>query len=566
MQKDSNRYSRNVYAQFEMHDRNQSSDTNHLEKKDTFRESFSVYSIDDDAIMHQGGELWDQNNLGGVPVDYDRTNRLVYIDSSESHTLLIGSTGSKKSRLVVMPIVRILAAAGESMIISDPKAEIYHRTAQCLKEKGYKIHVVNFRNPELSDGWNFLSLPYQLYKSGQIDKACEMVNDAAINLMPIQTIKDPYWDYSARDLFVGLTLLLFKICKDFDFPESAVSIQNILSLRVNMFANSDSGYAEKSNYWKIANSDLFIKNKLLGTVSLRADRTLSCILSTFDQHLTCFSLSPQLTSLLSETTFSLDDMGYEKTALYLILPDEKTTYHKLASIFLKESYENLLDIAYRRESTNRLPKRINYILDEFSSLPKISDFPQMISASRSRNIRFCLVMQSKKQLMQRYENETETIQSNCNNWMFLYTKELELLKEISALGGKKGNEEMIPLYRLQHLNKQQGECLLFSNRLFPYFAYLPDISEYDNNEVHVADFPEIKKNTEVFDVISALDQEFEKPTASLNSEDQHDEDLNSLYSDDNKKSNLSDEYSEEIKKELEAKFDELFGSLDDDDE
>lgn len=557
MKKENSRYERNIHAQFERYDRNHLQTTNHIESRDTFRAKFSIYSIPDDKIIHHGEDLWDHQNLGGVPVDYNRETKEVYVDSSESHTLLIGSTGSKKSRLVAMPLVRILATAGESMVISDPKAEIYRRTAGSLVEKGYKVHVVNFRNPELSDGWNFLYRPYQLYKNGQIDKACEMVNDAAINLIPIQSTKDLYWDYSARDLFVGLALLLFKICKDYNYPENAANIQNLLNLRTEMFQDSVGENIRGTNYWKLAETDSFIKNRLIGTVVLDTQRTLSCILSTFDQHLSCFSLSPKLTQMLTESTFTFDNMGYDKVALFMILPDEKTTYHKLAAILIKECYENLIEIAYKREANNRFPRRINFILDEFSSLPQIGDFPQMIAASRSRNIRFHLVMQSKKQLQQRYDNETETIQSNCGNWMFLYTKELDLLREINELGGKKGNNDLIPLHQLQHLNKEKGECLIFFNRLYPYYAFLPDISEYDNDDVKHMEFPKLKINAEFFDLICELKKDFEpKGNAALDN-------LDDLFEDGEKEDSNNDTL--DIQKELEAKFDELFGSSDDSD-
>lgn len=456
---------------------------NHIEDVKTFRSFFSSYSISQGCIINKNGENWNGNNYGGIPVDYDSVNKTVYVDSSDSHTLLIGATGSKKSRLVVMPMVKILAAAGESMVISDPKGEIYRRTAMELEKKGYQINVINLRNPQVGDQWNFLAIPYQKYVSGNLDKACEMVNDAALTLMPI-TAKDPYWDYSARDLFVGLVLLLFKICKDYEIPDNMVNMKNLLSLRNKMFVTSDTTLIKSTQFWKEAEKDELIKTKLIGTV-VCPEKTLSCILSTFDQHVSCFSLQPQLIELLSDSTIQLEKFGYEKSAMFIIMPDEKTTYHKLVTLFVKQTYEFLIDLIYDEEKEYRFPVRINFILDEFSSLPSISDFPQMVVAARSRNIRFHLIMQSKNQLKQRYKEEAETIQANCSNWIFLYTREIELLREISALGGKKGREELIPISRLQHLNKLKGECLVFSGRLYPYYAYLADIDEYDGGNYSV---------------------------------------------------------------------------------
>ncbi len=503
MDKINTRYERSFQAKANHYSPNKTTN-NHIETSFNFRKNFSKFSIIDNKILPCENVLWDKKNLGGIPLDYDDENKIVYIDSSEAHTLLIGSTGSKKSRLVVMPLVRILTVAEESIIISDPKGEIYKRTAGFLEENNYDISVINFRDPQHSNGWNFLSIPYDLYINGNIDKACEMVNDVAINLMPL-ALKDPYWDSSARDVFVGLVLLLFRICQKYDFPKEAVNIQNFLVIRSEMFNSSFTDTIKQTFYWKEAEEDELIKNKLIGTV-VCPERTLSCILSVFDQHVSCFSLNPCLTKMLSESSICLDSLGNRKNVIFIILPDEKTTFHKLANIFLKQSYEYLLTKAYNSQKDNRFPKRINYVLDEFSSLPYISDFPQMISASRSRNIRFHLVMQSKKQLMQRYDQETETIQSNCGNWLFLYTKEIELLKEISALAGTKDGVELIPLHRLQHLEKQKGECLVFSERQYPYFSNLADIDEYDKKETTEIPMPQLDIHKTSFSIVNKINE------------------------------------------------------------
>jgi type IV secretion system protein VirD4 len=173
------------------------------------------------------------------------------------------------------------------------------------------------------------------------------------------------------------------------------------------------------------------------------------------------------------------------------MPDEKTVYHQIIAIFIKQMYELLIDNAYKKTREYRFPTRINFLLDEFTSLPQMTDMPQMITASRSRNIRFMLVIQSKYQLKQRYKEEAETIMSNCSNWLFLTSRETELLREISELSGVTGSnrEPLISVSRLQHLDKETGECLIFSGRKNPYFSHLPDIEEYDGNQYVVRPLP-----------------------------------------------------------------------------
>lgn len=466
-----------------------SSDTNNrMETSEVFRDGLSAYSIASGGISKGKNCIWSPANKGGVPMDYDAAKGTVYADGSDAHTLLIGATGSKKSRLVVMPTVRILGAAGESMVICDPKAEIYRRTSGFLKQKDYDIHVINLRNPSKGDGWNILEIPYDLFIAGEIDKACEYINDQAAALIPINS-NDPYWDYSSRDLYVGLALLLFELAKKYGLGNSAVNIQSLIRLKTDMFLSTSSNTIKRGALWQFAEKHDMIRTKLLGIVVCPSD-TLGCILSVFDQYLSCFTLQPQIISLLSDTTIPLNQIGHKKTAIFLIMPDEKSTYHKLITIFVKQIYELLIDQAYKEHQDSGFPLRVNFILDEFSSLPAISDFPQMIAASRSRNIRFTIVVQSKHQMKQRYQEETETIQSNCANWMFLNSREVPLLQEISTLAGDKGRNPLIPVSRLQHLDKEKGECLVFAGRLYPYLARLADISAYDNNVFQECPIPE----------------------------------------------------------------------------
>ncbi len=474
---ETDRSSRGIHSQFNtMTGYSSGRNKARFEKPETIRECLSSFSVRSGRYTKINADEWDTGNYGGIPLDYDDSTGTVYVDSSDAHTLLIGSTGSKKSRLVAIPTVLTLASAGESMLICDPKGEIYKRTLPVLTENGYTIGILNLREPECGDSWNILTIPYRYYCSGEVDKSCEFLNDFAINIIPLYS-SDPYWDYSARDLLFGLTLLLFRICRDGNEPIEKVNIASVLELKQILFSSTESSKIMRSDLWKCIEKDHLIKNRLIGTV-ICPEKTMSCILSTFDQQMSCFSLQPKVTNMLSFDSLDLDGLGKGKKAIFIIMPDEKTTYHKIVAVFIKESYEYLINSVYKSEIDNRFPVRINYILDEFSSLPKISDFPQMIAAARSRNIRFLLIVQSKHQLLERYGEESQTIQSNCSNWMFLFSREIMLLDEISNLCGQVKGEPLVSPSLLQHLDKKGGECLLMFGRYNPYIAHLPDIDSY----------------------------------------------------------------------------------------
>lgn len=535
------RSSRGLYSQYNTmmgYARSKERNKVRFEKPEVIRRDLSAMSVREGSYKVVNCSPWDKQNYGGVPIDYDPASDSAYVDSSDAHTLIIGATGSKKSRLIAMPTVLSLAAAGESMLICDPKGEIHRRTVGVLKEKGYSIGILNFREPEYSDKWNILSIPYKYYCNGEVDKACEFVNDFAINIIPIYS-QDPYWDYSARDLLFGLTLLLFKLCKEGKQYDNKVNIASVLELKQEVFGSTDSSQIRRSAIWRYIEKDHLIKNRLIGT-AICPEKTLSCILSTFDQQMSCFSLQPKIINMLSYDTLDLDGLGREKKAVFIIMPDEKTTYHKIVSVFIKESYEYLINSIYQKGIDNRYPVRINYILDEFSSLPKISDFPQMISAARSRNIRFMLVLQSKHQLIERYGEEAQTIQSNCTNWMFLFSRELSLLDEVSNLCGRNKGEPLVSPSLLQHLDKEKGECLLMLARNNPYIARLADIDSYYNFDDSII-YPEKSAEERKADILTSeeIDRIIRPPEPNRD----------------------NDHY--DIQKELEAKFDELFGNLDD---
>lgn len=418
--------------------------------------------------------------MGGIPISFDREKRIVYVDQTDKHSITIGQTGSKKSRLVAMPLVRILGTAQESMIISDPKAEIYYRTCGYLRERGYEIKVINLREPKEGHAWNPLALPYKFYKERDIDHAYEFANDIAVNLTTIdKSQKDAFWDNSAGTLFLGLILLLFKFCYEHDEADETVCISNIIELRNLLFSTNN---PQKSPLWEYAKTDSFIEAMLIGTVTTAND-TRAGILSVFDQKMRAFSVRPTLLDMLSQNDSGYDYITEKPSVVYLVLPDEKTGYHNLVSLYIKQSYEYLI---YKAQNMinhhDSLGLRVNYILDEFSSLPAISDFPAMITAARSRNIRFNLFLQSKKQLYLKYSEECNTIMSNCENWIYLSSRELDFLKELSELCGDNSNRNSKPLLSisdLQKLDKEKGQVLILSGRNKPLITYLPDIDFYD---------------------------------------------------------------------------------------
>lgn len=374
-------------------------------------------------------KVWDVGKplkVGGVPVTY--LDGKFYYDDSTDHSLIIGSTGSGKTRSFIMPLIFNLASAGESMVINDTKGELYSTTFDYLKQQGYKIHIVNLRDAFASDGWNPLHLPYTYFKGGNIDEAGDLIENFAKSLTKNLSSRDMYWEKSATAV---LSALCYAIISDAP-KESQVNLYSIYNLLVEHGAKDIDRKNSLDLYFQQRPFGDLAKNSY-ATGSFAKGETRATLFSVLATVIKMFS-DTGIANLTSRTDFELSDIGKEKTAVFLIIPDEKQSRHELASLFIEQCYMALIHTAQSLAS-GRLPIRVNFILDEFPAMPSIS-IGRQITVSRSRNMRFYLVLQDFEQLKETYKESAGTIKSNCGNWVYLLTSDNESAKEISSRLGR----------------------------------------------------------------------------------------------------------------------------------
>jgi len=423
----------------------------------------------------EGLEVRDLSGLGGsagLPMD-STDPHCMYIDTSECHSLIIGGSGSGKSRRIIMQQVLTMVGSGESAVIFDPKGEICAMTHEPLAADGYSIHVLDLRNPVTSSGWNMFQWPYQLYSSGNRidrDKAFETVISVADTLCPVLDAlnKDPYWAASAQGLLAGLIWNLIRS----GCPLEDITLPAIFDECQRIFTSAET----IGDYIKKHQRD-GLGYLLMSPALDNAENTRRCILSEFRQHLIPLISSESLVSMLSRTDLSFSDIVNGKSVVYIIAPDEKDTLNPVVSIFVKMLYEYLL--FYAHTDNGRLENRMNFILDEFASLPRIKNMPSMLAAARSRNIRFTITLQSMSQLRSVYGGDADTIKGNCANWIFLSSRDMGTLEEISALVGNDATGgRMISTSQLQRLDKSRGQMLVLRDRKRPYLGCFSDISDF----------------------------------------------------------------------------------------
>ena len=494
-------------------------------------EDVEEVSVHDNILKHAGVPL---------TIKHDK----LWVDDGESHTIVIGSTGSGKTQCIVLPTVKTLARKGESMIITDPKGEIYRKTANMLKERGYQILVLNFRDPQNGNAWNPMSLPYKLYKEGNQDKANELLDDLALNIIYDEANKsDPFWEKTSADYFSGIALGLFEDAKPEEININSIAL--VTTQGEEKFGSST--YIKEYFKEKDPNSSAAIN---AASTIMAPDDTKDSILAVFKQKIKMFASRVNLSEMLSYSDIDLESIGKTKTAVFIVIQDEKKTYHPLATIFLKQVYETLVRVATNYPS-GRLPVRTNFILDEFANMPPLKDCTTMITAARSRDIRFTMIIQNFAQLNQVYgEHDAETIRGNCNNTIYLITTELKALEEISKLCGEQKSKKddktaSTPLVTISDLQKlKKFDVIILRTRLNPFKTHFtPDFEMEWGKNYTMAEFPIRKpRKVEVFEI-----KEFVKKTKK--------EKLLKMMNEEDDRSSRNDSLREElIRRERESRI------------
>lgn len=467
-------------------------------------EGYSRWAKQKEITSDKGIERVDphaeRTNAAGVPLVLKENE--VYVDNGEYHTLVIGATGSGKTQTVIFPMVQLLAKHGESMIITDPKGEIYETESNMLREKGYQILILNFRDPQRGSSWNPLALPYEMYKNGNQDKAIELLDDLAANILYDEKSSnaDPFWEKTSADYFSGIALGMFE-----DAKPDEINI-NSISLMTTVGEEKFGGSTYVKEYFSAKDPSSAAAINASSTI-MAPNETKGSILAVFKQKIKLFASRENLSEMLSHSDVDLASIGKQKTALFIVIQDEKKTYHSLVTILLKQCYETLIAVA--QENGGKLPVRTNFLLDEFANMPPLKDITTMITAARSRLIRFTMIIQNFAQLDEVYGKENaETLKGNCGNIIYLITSELKALEEISKMCGEKKSKKddktaSTPLVTVSDLQRmKQFEVIIIRLRMQPFRTkFTPNFKMNWGKTYPKADYPEREKQpVHTFDI------------------------------------------------------------------
>ena len=377
----------------------------------------------------------------GMEVMYDEDN--IYINDSEVHNLVIGSTGSGKTQTTIMPQIYLSIKAGESFIVNDHAGELYDTFSGQAKEAGYKVQALNFRDMTKGNNYNPLYIPYTLYKKGNIDDAVELIENIAYNIMSDfnQTEADPFWEQSSINLFTGLTLYLFTKAK-----EDEINVNSVINLSYNLDPIKN----------EITGNNLI--QTYLSPILDAPKETKGSIISVFQQKAAIISSRDSISKLLCNNNLDLENIKKEKTAIFIISDGKFSSI--IMPMILNQVF--ILNRIYKDNS-----QRLNIILDEFGLIKPIKDFPNLLTEARSLNIRLTIVIQSILHLENIYgPKSTEFIRMQISNTIFLLASDIHTLETISKECGRiDDNNQLINVEELKVL--EPFEAIILTNRMYP---------------------------------------------------------------------------------------------------
>ena len=428
-----------------------------------------------------------KNKFDGIPLRAERIGNHTEVNMQKPiHTLVIGTTGSGKTTMFVDPTIQMLGKCGSkpSMVMSDPKGELYAHNAQYLREQGYDVQCINLREPNQSSRVNPIEPAYLKFqrahnllkevkvfegpfdpkrfepvvgatygnewyvfegvaypdkstlqlslatkKQELINSAYEDIQDIAIALSPTSG-QDPIWSNGAQDFIRGIMMAMLEDSLD---PKLGMTKEKFTLYNVSKIAGirdqGENNMKTLQEYFS-GRDEKSEAVKLANTVVATAASTAKGFLSHVSQAMNMFDQS--IGALTSSTDLDFSQFSDRPTALFIIIPDERDTRHGLANIYITQLYKALIERANLDKINITLPRHVYFLLDEFGNLPKIQKMKSFITAGRSRGIFLALVVQDYTQLASVYgEQDAATIKNNCNIHIYIGTKDQKTREEFS---------------------------------------------------------------------------------------------------------------------------------------
>lgn len=461
---------------------------------------------------------------GGSPINYLPNENIILYEKGAVHDIVVGTTRCGKSRKIVRQLVMIVSMAGESMIFNDPKKEMYFDFRNFLeKKKDYKVNCLDFRNLQYSDGWNPLDSIIDCLQDRDdpdIDNADQYSQDMVTSIVVDSGKGEQIWIDGQKALIKGIILANCQANVSED-KKNFYSVYQTLALLGGEQAYNNNPNDKKMKLSAYMNSldETDIARTAYTTITNSPEKTRGSFMTSALATLQLFS-SIKLMKVLSKSDFSFREFTEGKRALFIVNPDEKKTYDRIAGICFDQSYQTLVFEANRMQG-RRLKKKVHMIYDEFGNMPTIDAMQSKMTVALSRGIVYHLYVQGFDQLNDRYdESIARIIRGNCNLTYFISSADLNTCKEVaesigdetiwgpshsanynpiasstgSGVNYSMSKRQLVDANELMVADNRDGNGIIVKRTYFsPSKVYLPDCSEYPWYEEMKTDETEISK-------------------------------------------------------------------------
>ncbi|WRS28347.1 type IV secretory system conjugative DNA transfer family protein [Oscillospiraceae bacterium MB08-C2-2] len=354
------------------------------------------------------------------------------VDTDDVHCLMIGASGVGKTAYFLYPNLEYACASGMSFLSTDTKGDLYRNYGAIARDYyGYHVAVIDLRNPTRSDGNNMLHLvntymdqyladENNLVAKAKAEKYAKIISKTIINASSENYGQNQFFYDAAEGLLSSVILLIAEYMPPTEADGKKVDCRHIISVfKLVQDLLAPSKVKGKSQF-QLLMDKLPSDHKarwFAGAALNSAEQAMASVLSTVLSRLNAFLDSEMEQILCFETAIDAEKFCNQKSALFIVLPEEDLTKYFMVSLMIQQLYREILAVA--DENGGKLKNRVMFYCDELGTLPAIESLELIFSASRSRRLGMVPIIQSFGQLEKNYGKEgAEIIVDNCQDTIF----------------------------------------------------------------------------------------------------------------------------------------------------
>lgn len=338
-------------------------------------------------------------------------NTTAMIDTGDVHALMIGAAGVGKTAYWLYPCIEYACASGMSFLSTDTKGDIMRNYGKIVQQYGYHVSVIDLRNPTCSNGNNLLHLvnkymdlykahPDMLVYKARCEKYAKIISKTIIlsGMDAASFGQNAYFYDAAEGLLTATILLVAEFCK----PEQRHIVSVFKIIQELLAPSGKKGKNQFQQLMELLPNDHKAK-WFAGAALNTAEQSMASVMSTALSRLNSFLDSELEQILCFDTEIDAEKFCKEKSALFIIMPEENPATFFMISLIVQQLYREILSVA--DENGGKLKNRCVFFCDEYGTLPKIESAEMMFSASRSRRLQIVPIIQSFSQLEKNYGKE-----------------------------------------------------------------------------------------------------------------------------------------------------------------